>query len=201
MNNDDTTSRLTARFSEALAFTADLHRHQQRKGGEIPYVGHLLSVAGLVIEADGTETQVIAALLHDAVEDQGRDGETLREITTRFGADVARIVEECSDTDEIPKPPWRPRKEAYIRHLETVSPETILVSLADKLDNSRAILRDLRKDGPSLWDRFSTRDPQDHLWYYRALLAAYEERADSWLVAEFRLVVAEIAAEVRGAVA
>lgn len=196
MNSEDTTIRLTARFSEALAYTADLHRHQRRKGGEIPYVGHLLSVAGLVIEGDGTETQVIAALLHDAVEDQGRDGETLREISTRFGADVARIVEECSDTDEIPKPPWRPRKEAYIRHLETVSPETILVSLADKLDNARAILRDLRKDGPSLWNRFNTTDPQDHLWYYRALLAAYEERADSWLVTEFRLVVAEIAAEV-----
>ena len=93
MNNEDTTIRLTARFSEALAYTADLHRHQRRKGGEIPYVGHLLSVAGLVIEGDGTETQVIAALLHDAVEDQGRDGETLREIGTRFGADVARIVE------------------------------------------------------------------------------------------------------------
>lgn len=198
MSDDDTTSRLTARFSEALAYTAELHRHQRRKGGEIPYVGHLLSVAGLVIEGDGTETQVIAALLHDAVEDQGRGGETLREITSRFGTDVARIVEECSDTDVIPKPPWRPRKEAYIRHLETVSPEAILVSLADKLDNSRAILRDLRKDGPSLWDRFSTTDPQDHLWYYRALLAAYEERGDSWLVAEFRLVVAEIAAEVEG---
>lgn len=198
MSDDDTTSRLTARFSEALAYTAELHRHQRRKGGEIPYVGHLLSVAGLVIEGDGTETQVIAALLHDAVEDQGRGGETLREITSRFGADVARIVEECSDTDVIPKPPWRPRKEAYIRHLETVSPEAILVSLADKLDNSRAILRDLRKDGPSLWDRFSTTDPQDHLWYYRALLAAYEERGDSWLVAEFRQVVAEIAAEVEG---
>ena len=198
MNNEDTTIRLTARFSEALAYTADLHRHQRRKGGEIPNVGQLLTVAGLVIEGDGTETQVIAALLHDAVEDQGRDGETLREISTRFGADVARIVEECSDTDEIPKPPWRPRKEAYIRHLETVSPETILVSLADKLDNARAILRDLRKDGPSLWNRFNTTDPQDHLWYYRALLAAYEERADSWLVAEFRLVVAEIAAEVSG---
>ena len=196
MNNGDTTSRLTARFSEALAYTADLHRHQRRKGGEIPYVGHLLSVAGLVIEGDGTETQVIAALLHDAVEDQGRDGETLREITTRFGADVARIVEECSDTDAIPKPPWRPRKEAYIRHLEAVSPETILVSLADKLDNSRAILRDLRKDGPSLWERFNTTDPQDHLWYYQALLKAYEERCDNWLVAEFRLVVAELAAEV-----
>ena len=84
------------------------------------------------------------------------------------------------------------------RHLETVSPETILVSLADKLDNARAILRDLRKDGPSLWNRFNTTDPQDHLWYYRALLAAYEERADSWLVTEFRLVVAEIAAEVSG---
>jgi hypothetical protein len=79
-----------------------------------------------------------------------------------------------------------------------VSPETILVSLADKLDNSRAILRDLRTDGPSLWDRFNTTDPQDHLWYYGALLESYQRRSDSWLVAEFRLVVAEIAAEVSG---
>ena len=96
--------RLTARFSEALSYATELHQHQRRKGGDIPYIGHLLSVASLVIEADGSETQVIAALLHDAAEDQG-GAETLADIESRFGTSVAAIVSECSamlemDSDE-----------------------------------------------------------------------------------------------------
>jgi (p)ppGpp synthase/HD superfamily hydrolase len=135
----------------------------------VPYVGHLLSVAGLVIEADGTETEAIAALLHDAAEDQGGDA-TLDEIEKRFGRDVARIVDECSDTVVTPKPPWRQRKESYVAHLHEASDSTIRVSMADKLDNARAILRDLRRHGPQVWQRFNTDDPQEHLWYYRSLL-------------------------------
>jgi (p)ppGpp synthase/HD superfamily hydrolase len=91
-----------------------------RKGGEIPYLGHLLSVAALVIEADGSETQAIAALLHDAAEDQGGEA-TLAEIEARFGQQVAKIVAECSDTFETPKPPWRERKERYIAHFDEAS--------------------------------------------------------------------------------
>jgi (p)ppGpp synthase/HD superfamily hydrolase len=190
-----TSPRLGRAFSEALTYAAELHSTQTRKASEVPYIGHLLSVAGLVIEADGTETEAIAALLHDAAEDQGGDA-TLAEIEERFGKDVARIVEECSDTVITPKPPWRQRKEDYIAHLDKASPSTILVSVADKLDNARAILRDFRRYGSSVWQRFSTDNPYDHLWYYGALLDVYRRRSDSWLVDELGRVVRVLEEEI-----
>jgi (p)ppGpp synthase/HD superfamily hydrolase len=183
-----TTPRLTDRFDTALTYTAGLHRTQTRKGGDIPYLGHLLSITSLVIESGGTETQAIAALLHDAAEDQGGE-QTLAEIGEKFGNDVAAIVSECSDTFDDPKPPWRERKQRYIDHLGDASEDTILVSLADKLDNARAILRDFREHGDELWQRFSVHDPSQHLWYYRSLLAEYERRNTTWLVDELRRVL------------
>uniref|UniRef100_A0A5Q5CC23 Metal dependent phosphohydrolase n=1 Tax=Mycobacterium sp. (strain JLS) TaxID=164757 RepID=A0A5Q5CC23_MYCSJ len=187
--------RLTERFDEALAYASALHRSQTRKGSDIPYIGHLLSVAGLVIEGGGTETEAIAGLLHDAAEDQGGE-QTLDEIRTKFGAEVADIVDECSDTMVTPKPPWRQRKEDYIAHVGKASDATILVSLADKLDNARAILRDLRRFGPPLWERFSTADPQDHLWYYKSLLEVYRGRSSSWLVDELARVIQDLEQEI-----
>lgn len=183
--------RLSERFDEAFQYASKLHRTQTRKGGDTPYVGHLLSVASLVIEGGGSEAQAIAGLLHDAVEDQG-GAPVLEEIRARFGDEVATIVEECSDTDEVPKPPWKPRKQAYIDHLSHASEATILVSLADKLDNARAILRDYRIDGAELWTRFSEHDPKEHLWYYESLLAVFKEKNTTWLVDELQRVFDEL---------
>ncbi len=185
---ETTSPRLTSKFVEAVQYAAEKHGTQTRKASDVPYLGHLLSVAGLVIEADGTETQAIAALLHDAAEDQGGE-ETLAEIREKFGADVATIVDECSDTFETPKPPWHQRKENYIRDLPDASDDAIIVSLADKLDNARAILRDFRAHGDELWQRFSVQDPQLHLWYYKSLLKVYAERINNWMVDELRRVI------------
>src|ERR1700678_3194311 len=126
MTSQTKSPRLTPKFTEAMAYAAEKHRHQTRKGGGTPYLGHLLSVAGYVIEADGTETEAIAALLHDAAEDQGGE-ETLAEIRDKFGDEVADIVKECSDTFETPKPAWRERKQRYISHLPEASDGAILV--------------------------------------------------------------------------
>lgn len=193
MPEHTTTPKLSERFDEALTYAAGLHRTQTRKGGDIPYLGHLLSVVSLIIEGGGTETQAIAGLLHDAVEDQG-GAPVLAEIRDEFGDDVATIVDECSDTDVVPKPPWKQRKQDYVDHLRDASEATILVSLADKLDNARAILRDYRIDGDELWQRFSVHDPQEHLWYYRSLLAVYQDRNTTWLVAELERVLGELEA-------
>lgn len=195
MPTETTTPKLSERFDEALAYASQLHRTQERKGSGIPYVGHLLSVASLVIEGGGSEDQAIAGLLHDAVEDQG-GAPTLAEIRARFGDGVATIVEECSDTDQVPKPPWKARKQAYVDHLGYASKATLLVSLADKLDNARAILRDHRSDGPAVWERFSEQDPREHLWYYRSLLAVYQKHQDGWLVGELERVLDELEARV-----
>jgi (p)ppGpp synthase/HD superfamily hydrolase len=198
MSEQTSTPKLTGQFSKALVYAELKHHNQVRKGGDIPYVGHLLSVAGLVINDGGSEAQAIAALLHDAVEDAGGP-DTQKEIQANFGDDVARIVKECSDTDETPKPPWRDRKQKYINHLADVGDDTILVSVADKLDNARSMLRDYHAHGPSLWQRFTVKDPHDHLWYYGKLLEAYRNRGCiSWMVDELGRVVGELKRLVEG---
>jgi (p)ppGpp synthase/HD superfamily hydrolase len=192
------TPKLTGQFSKALVYAELKHHNQIRKGGDIPYVGHLLLVAGLVINDGGSEAQAIAALLHDTVEDAGGPA-TLEEIKKNFGDEVARIVDECSDTDVEPKPPWRERKQTYINHLADVGQDTLLVSVADKLDNARSMLRDYHEHGPELWQRFTVKDPHDHLWYYTELLKAYRARdCTSWMVDELDRVVTELKRLVEG---
>lgn len=192
MSQSTTTPKLGEHFSQALTFAADKHRSQVRKGGDIPYLGHLLSVAGLVIEAGGDETEAIAALLHDAAEDAGGEA-TLAEIREIFGPGPAGIVAECSDTFETPKPPWKQRKQAYIAHVADASDSAVLVSLADKLDNARGMLRDHRAHGDQLWQRFTVTDPREHLWYYTSLLAVFRRRRPGcWMVEELGRVVDEL---------
>lgn len=161
------------KFEQALTYASIVHAAQRRKGTETPYITHLLAVAAIVGENGGTEKEVVAALLHDAPEDQGGK-ERLADIRTRFGDEVADIVEACSDTFEIPKPPWRGRKEAYIAHIREASASARLVSAADKLHNARSILSDYRQVGEDLWDRF-TGKKEGTLWYYGALLDAFRE--------------------------
>jgi (p)ppGpp synthase/HD superfamily hydrolase len=163
----------------AFAFAAELHEKQYRKDSGIPYLSHLMAASSLVLEHGGDEDQAIAALLHDALEDQGDSYpggvEGLRrEIERRFGAGVILIVEGCTDSDTLPKPPWRARKEAYIAHLATAPTEVLRVSAADKLHNARSILSDYREIGDVLWNRF-TADREQVLWYYRSLVEAFRD--------------------------
>ena len=120
---------LGERFDQALLYAGRLHARQVRKGTRIPYVAHLLAVTSIVLENGGDEDEAIAALLHDAVEDQG-GASVRREIEARFGPRVAAIVEGCSDSQVVPKPPWRARKEAYIAHVQQASASVRLVSAA-----------------------------------------------------------------------
>ena len=180
------------KFEDALTYAARLHRDQIRKGTEVPYVTHLLAVAAIVGENDGTEEQVVAALLHDAPEDRCGKGR-LEEIRARFGDEVAEIVDGCTDTYEDPKPEWQPRKEAYIAHVAKASPSVRLVSAADKLHNARSILADLRALGDELWERF-TGGKEGTLWYYRALVEAYDGADSNPVVEELDRVVREIEA-------
>ena len=166
---------LTDRFDMAMQFARQRHHGQSRKGTSIPYVSHLLATAALVLEAGGDEDQAIAGLLHDTLED-GKA--TALELVERFGERVARIVEDCSDTTENPKPPRRQRKERYIATLASHGRDSVLVSCADKLHNARAILADYRDHGEELWRRFNPE--ADSLWYYRTLSNAYLELGTPW---------------------
>lgn len=182
--------QLTQRFKEALDYALELHGDQQRKGSDTPYVAHLLAVASLVLEDGGDEEQAIAALLHDAPEDQG-GRETLEAIRQRFGDRVADIVHGCTDTYESPKPPWRQRKEDYLEHLKIAPVEVRRVSLADKLHNARSILTDLLRSGEDVWERFNG-GKDGTLWYYRSLLVVFRSRSDSPLVTELGWVLQRI---------
>ena len=153
---------LSPKFDEAVAFAVELHREQPRKGTGVPYVSHLFSVAALVLEHGGTEEQAIAALLHDAVEDQGGKP-TAEVIRARFGDSVADIVEGCTDTDVSPKPPWRERKEAYVARVRREPVHVRLVSAADKLHNARTMVTDLRIHGPALLEAVQRRPGRDSL--------------------------------------
>jgi (p)ppGpp synthase/HD superfamily hydrolase len=184
------TNSLTARFEDAFTFANRLHAKQTRKGSQTPYIAHLLSVTALVLETDGDEDLAIAALLHDAVEDQG-GLDTLAEIRLRFGERVADIVDSCSDAYTVPKPPWKARKEAYLAHLKVSTPEVRLVSLADKLHNARSILRDLRMAGEVVWGKFKG-GKDGTLWYYRSLIAIFEQFEESFLLDELKNVIDQI---------
>lgn len=163
--------KLSTRFQEALAVAAQLHGDQIRKGTDIPYISHLLAVASIVLDNGADEDVAIAALLHDAVEDQG--GPSVREkIRSLFGDRVASIVDGCTDAEVTPKPPWRQRKEAYLTHLRGASESVRLVSASDKLHNARAILGDYRELGDSLWARFNA-GKEGVLWYYRSLVQVF----------------------------
>ncbi len=181
---------LSERFIDALTFATQLHAGQTRKGSEVPYIAHLLGVASTVLEHGANEDEAIAALLHDAIEDQG-GAATREEIRRRFGDTVTEIVDGCTDSDTTPKPPWRQRKEAYIAHIPTASASVLLVSAADKLYNARSVLNDYRLIGDAVWERFQG-GKNGSLWYYRAVVDAFRSTGSSPLFDELERVVSEL---------
>jgi GTP pyrophosphokinase len=181
---------LSERFIDALTFATQLHAGQTRKGSEVPYIAHLLGVASTVLEHGANEDEAIAALLHDAIEDQG-GAATREEIRRRFGDTVTEIVDGCTDSDTTPKPPWRQRKEAYIAHILTASASVLLVSAADKLYNARSVLNDYRLIGDAVWERFQG-GKNGSLWYYRAIVDAFRSTGSSPLFDELERVVSEL---------
>lgn len=192
-------SRLSPLFTEALTYAAELHATQKRKGkgNNTPYIAHLMAVCALVLESGGDEEMAIAALLHDAVEDQGGKP-TLEKIRQKFGDRVARIVDGCTDADTTPKPPWKQRKLDYLAHLPQAEPDVRLVSAADKLHNARAILMDYRQDGPKVWERFTGRR-DGTLWYYNELAKFFrcslnesDSRSEEWAREGYRRIVEEL---------
>lgn len=183
----------THRLIDAFRVAALLHQHQVRKGSNVPYVTHLMAVAALVGEHGGTEAEVIAALLHDAVEDQGGEA-TAHQILTLFGPEVAAIVAGCTDTAITPKPPWKARKEAFIHRLASADRSVRLVTAADKLHNIRSLVIDLRQHGAAVWRKFATgRDGT--LWYYRAVAQALHAHFEHPILAELDAALAALAIE------
>jgi len=204
---------LTARFDQALLTASAWHRTQMRKASGVPYVAHLLSVAGIALEFGATEDEAIAALLHDALEDAPQNTgvsapELKRIMRERFGPDVVRIVEGCTDSEPGPGEPkeaWVPRKRRYLASLAEKDAGTLLVSASDKLHNARAILLGYREQRDAVFARF-TGGRNGTLWYYRSLADAYAHALNArpnlnghaaltQLVREFTRTVADLERE------
>ena len=165
--------RLGDRFAEALAYAARLHARQTRKAKDTPYIAHLLGVASLAIDGGADEDEAIAAVLHDAVEDQGGE-RTRAEIERRFGERVAFLVVSLSDSltdtsDGSKKEPWQVRKDRYIAHLEGADRSVRLLAACDKLHNLRELVEDHRRLGDDVWTHFSA-GPEKQLWFYRKVV-------------------------------
>ena len=184
---------LTPRFDEAMRYAREVHAGQDRKGTGVPYLSHLLGVSSIVLDDGGNEDEAIAALLHDAAEDHG-GRPRLEDIRSRFGGAVAKIVEDCTDTWDTPKPPWAERKRAYADHARSLPASSLRVSAADKVHNTYAILRDLRNDGEAVWARFRAA-PDDVLAYYQSLVRSYREAGGGKLVDELERIVRGIERE------
>jgi (p)ppGpp synthase/HD superfamily hydrolase len=186
---------LTKRFDAALCFAAELHRTQFRKGAHVPYLGHLLAVAALVIEDGGSEDEAIAALLHDSLEDQGQyypgGREALRDfIRNQFGVEVAAIVDACTDDEGFAKDStgtateqrdrWLERKRAYERSIAHKTPEALRVTAADKTHNAESILDSYAVIGPEVWLRFRTKSRQDQIDVYLGVSAVITSRNETF---------------------
>jgi (p)ppGpp synthase/HD superfamily hydrolase len=184
------TNPLSARFDRAVQLAHELHRHQPRKRADHPFIAHLFAVTAIVLENGGDEDTAIAALLHDAVEDQGGKP-TLELIRREFGERVAGIVLECTDAEGEPKPPWRARKQEYLDKLPHKSREAILVSFGDKIHNCRCLLRDLKQYGERTWERFEGRRVGT-LWYYRELVVKLPKEPYPLLYEEYADLVREL---------
>jgi len=193
---------LTERFSAAVEYARQLHT-EYRKGTDVPYMAHLLGVASLVMgEAGGrvpvTEDIMIAALLHDTVEDHG-GMPRLRDVEQRFGANVARMVAGLSDTfaeDHNKKEGWEERKNGYLERLRNETDDVLLISAADKLYNAKSILDEHRLIGDAVWGRFH-RGSGQQLWYFKLLLAVFRAHPANKIVDDFERVVNELSKLVR----
>lgn len=181
---------LGAKFEEALVFAFRAHREQQRKGAGVPYISHLMGVAGIALDFGADEDEAIAALLHDAAEDQG-GRPMLERIRRKFGERVAECVEGCTDSFESPKPPWRARKEAYVARVRHEPASVQLISAADKLHNVQSIVRDHRLSGERVWGRFSA-GKEEIAWYYRSLVEAFRAPRVQIIAGELELAVRQL---------
>jgi len=181
----------SSRFDEAMALAVEAFRPVKRKATGVPYLSHLMQVCVTVTEFGGDEDLMIAALLHDYLEDI--EGSSVQELERDFGARVAELVLALSDTTHRPKPPWRERKERYLSTLADKSEEVWLLCAADKLHNCRSLLRDHRAIGDEVFLRLAGKKDGTK-WYYNAIVVALSARWSHPLLDELRADVKELLA-------
>ena len=172
------------RYQEAMQFAAYAHRKQKRKGVDIPYIVHPIECSMIVATITDDEDVIIAALLHDVIEDTEYGYEDIR---MRFGSRVAELVQsETEDKREGQKKQhtWPVRKKETIEHLRNADRDSQIICLGDKLSNIRASVRDFEQHKESFWHRFNQSDPELQGWYYESIRDILSEElsgTDAWI--------------------
>lgn len=173
------------------------HGDQTRKGRVTSYMSHLTAVQGLTIQAGGALDEVVAALLHDGLEDAPDPAARAareQEIDARFGAAVLRIVLDCTDTTPAEagahKGPWRERKERYLAQLRGAAAPSLLVAACDKRHNLGDLVSDLRREGPSTLDRFNA-GASEQIWYFEGISRIVRPAIPDWLGYEIEALLAD----------
>lgn len=176
-------------FDKAVAFAVMAHSGQKRKGKEKPYILHPLEVAAIVGAYTNDPEVLVAAVLHDTVEDTETTKEMIRDL---FGEHVAALVASESENkreDQPAESTWKIRKQETIDHLKTASRDVKLICLGDKLANIREIAADYLVEGEKLWERFNQSDPAMHGWYYGEVLIVLEaEFGEIPAIKEYRML-------------
>jgi (p)ppGpp synthase/HD superfamily hydrolase len=185
---------MTEQFANALILANALHADQVYKTSGAPFIAHPMTVCALVLEDGGSETEAIAALFHDAAEDQG-GAETLQIIRDRFGDEVADLVEECSEPYVRPRAPWRHRKDTYLAAISEASEGAVRIMTADKLNNAGRLPIEYARIGHDLWDKFVA-SREETIWFYEAAYDALELRRgrDDPMIIELDHAVKKLAA-------
>lgn len=177
-------------LARAVAFAAYAHDGQSRKGGALPYIVHPMEAVAIAATLTNDPEVLAAAVLHDVIEDCGVS-ET--EIRVRFGKRVAQLVKaESEEKDADPQASWQKRKLRTLNHLIVAPREVMILTLADKLSNLRAIRRDLNQLGPALWQRFNQTNPSMHRWYYASIAEALAPLAAYDAYQEYARLVKEV---------
>ena len=167
--------RHTPQIKKAIQFAARKHRKQYRAESEpLPYITHLFSVALLVAEDGADEEVVIAALLHDTLEDTDT---MLTELSENFGERVSSLVHTVSEpvAEDGTELPWRERKEKYLEQIALGEDEALVIAIADKIDNIDSKLEAYAVEGAALFDRWG-QTPENYKWYHGEVLALAQKR-------------------------
>lgn len=165
----------SAALDRALALAAMAHRDQVRKGSQVPYIIHPTHAAMILLRYQFPEDAILAAVLHDVVEDTDT---SLAKIEAEFGSKVAQTVDQVSEKKSATggeKLPWRQRKQEQLERLGQADMLAAAVKSADALHNCHSMLRDLEEQGAALWARFRG-SQSDQLWYYTSLAALLRNR-------------------------
>lgn len=171
----------TSRFDQAAKLAIDAHHNTERRGKGFPYIIHPMEAAAIVATITNDEELLIAAILHDVVEDTDI---TINQIEEQFGSRVATLV--SNETAQHGDMTWRERRQVQIDKLRYASRDSKIVAIGDKLSNLRAIAGDFAQIGDNLWSRFhAPNGKQDIEWYYRGLAIALIELSDTAPYHEF----------------